>query len=290
MHREVASTDFRSLNKNDRFVHVFGRITNLSEEGRSQVAEAIWSAGYEHEGGASLDLLRKAASARLDLSSDTQTNRERVLQMRKDIVRISRDMAARDATFIKAHQREVNIDKNMLATALYTLNFFEEAIAMYQEALDFWQGQDGEELQEANTYNGIGIVLYSLGRFNESIQVLNLSLKIRKRVLGETHVDVARSYYNIGCSHHKLDRFAEALECYERDLSIIADAKGQDSYDTCRAHEGIGQVYNDLGRNDDALRAHYKCLSVNIQRFGTVHLNVANSLCNIARSLKKLGR
>jgi len=171
MQSEVASADIRSLNKNEGFVHVFGRITNLSEEGRSQVAEAIWSAGSKHEDGASLDLLRTAASARLDLSSDTEFNRERLLQMRKDIVRIGRDMAIRDSTLLQAHLREQNLDKNLLATALFTLNFFEEALAVYDEALKFWKGQDGEEVQVAITYNGIGLVLYNIGRFNDSIEV-----------------------------------------------------------------------------------------------------------------------
>lgn len=287
MREEVEAADLRLLNKNDGFAHVFGRIADLSEEGRAKVAEALWSEGRRRTDSMGLELLRSAASARKDLCSDVKDNRKRVLEMRQEIVTVGQGDGQEQSD--KALLRLANLDKRMLATVLMEHNRFDDALAMYEKALDFHL-QHGNDEDIASTYNGIGNVLSGLGRFQESIQIFKQCLEIRQRLYGETHIDVARIYHNIGCSYRKVNLFIEALECHEHDRRITSTLLGEDHYDTSRAHEAIGQVYNDLGRNENALKAHYKCLEVRIARFGMDNLNVATSFCNVARSLKNLRR
>jgi tetratricopeptide (TPR) repeat protein len=55
------------------------------------------------------------------------------------------------------------------------------------------------------------------------------ALKIRRRALGEDHVNVAKSLGSIGIIHSKQGKHAEALEMYGRTIATFDRALGVDS-------------------------------------------------------------
>ncbi len=57
-----------------------------------------------------------------------------------------------------------------------------------------WHYADDSVPGLADVYNSIGVVLYDLGRLDESLQHHNRALQIMKRHLGEDNFQLASTY------------------------------------------------------------------------------------------------
>ena len=59
-----------------------------------------------------------------------------------------------------------------------------------------------------------------MGDYKKALEYNELSLKIKKKKLGEEHPDTASSYNNIGCTYDKMGDYKKALEYHELSLKI----------------------------------------------------------------------
>ena len=130
----VAETQASKLNDNTKFGSVFGRVIEVSEEKHPELAEAVWQDGEAARGRGEADaaaaLFEKAIDARgRGLCADDKQGRDRIVAMRR--VR----MEVRGGG---GEKREQAWDKMELAGDLYDQGAFEEALALYQEALELF--------------------------------------------------------------------------------------------------------------------------------------------------------
>ena len=58
--------------------------------------------------------------------------------------------------------------------------------------------------------NGVGHCLYETGEHNEAEPLQREVLAIRRKLLGDSHYDVALAFYNLGNTLDEQGRFAEA--------------------------------------------------------------------------------
>jgi len=132
----VAEVEASKLNDNEHFGDVFGRVIEVSEEKRQELAEAVWQDGQaargrgEADAAAALALFEKAIDARgRGLCADDRQGRDRIVAMRRVL------MEARGG----GEDKEVRAGAKMaLASDLQNLGAFEEALALYQDALELF--------------------------------------------------------------------------------------------------------------------------------------------------------
>jgi tetratricopeptide (TPR) repeat protein len=79
-------------------------------------------------------------------------------------------------------------------------------------------GSDHEDT--AATYNDIALVYDSMGNYDEALEWLFKSLKIKEHRLGREHEHTAISYNNIGCLYTLKSDYSEALKWHEKGLKV----------------------------------------------------------------------
>ena len=73
----------------------------------------------------------------------------------------------------------------------------------------------------------------------EALEMLQKALKIRRRALGEDHVDVATSLANIGRVYADQGKHVKALETFDKALATYDRALGVDSRDSAGVYYNI---------------------------------------------------
>ena len=130
----VAEVEASKLNDNEHFGAVFGRVIEVSEEKRQELAESVWQDGEAARGRGKADaaaaLFEKAIDARgRGLCADDKQGRDRIVAMRRVL------MEAKGGEEDKEQQAWA---KSALASDLDDQGEFEEALALYQEALELF--------------------------------------------------------------------------------------------------------------------------------------------------------
>ena len=132
----VAEVEASKLNDNEHFGAVFGRVIEVSEEKRQELAESVWQDGEAARGRGEADaaaaLFEKAIDARgRGLCADDKQGRDRIVAMRRVL------MEAKGGGKDKKAQARA---KMALADDLRDQGAFEEALVLYQdqEALELF--------------------------------------------------------------------------------------------------------------------------------------------------------
>ena len=82
-----------------------------------------------------------------------------------------------------------------------------------------------------------------MGDNKKALEYHELSLNIRKKILGEEHPDTATSYNNIGSIYNNMGDNKKALEYYELSLNIRKKILGEEHPDTATSYNNIGLIY-----------------------------------------------
>jgi tetratricopeptide (TPR) repeat protein len=130
----VAETVASELNDNEHFGVVFGRVIEVSEDKRRELAEAVWQDGEAARGRGETDeaaaLFEKAIDARgRGLCADDKEGRDRIVAMRRVVI---------EATGVGGDKEKQAQAKFALASDLEDQGDYEEALALYQEALELF--------------------------------------------------------------------------------------------------------------------------------------------------------
>ena len=131
----VAEAEASKLNDNEHFGAVFGRVIEVSEKKRQELAESVWQDGEAARGrgeanaAAALALFEKAIDARgRGLCADDKQGRDRIVAMRRVVMEARR----------REDKEQQARAKMALATDLQSQHAFEEALALSQEALELF--------------------------------------------------------------------------------------------------------------------------------------------------------
>jgi len=150
----------------------------------------------------------------------------------------------------------------------------------------------------ATVFNNIGRVYYLQSKFQESLDVYEESLRIRREILGSDSVDVAATVYNIGQTCHQVGRLDESLDYYKEFLRIATSGAmpiDSASRDMALVFKGIAEIYQE--KSDLKMALYYFSRALELQKkFDTnvIHSNSGGNNGNIystdvATTLNKLG-
>jgi tetratricopeptide (TPR) repeat protein len=159
--------------------------------------------------------------------------------------------------------------------------------SVLQQALP-WLGEKHPEA--ANSYNNVGIIYESQGRYAEALQHFQKALAIRLAAFGENNPDVATSYHNIGVVYKQQRRYTEALQHFQKALAIRLAVFGENHPYVARIYKNIGNVYSSQERYTEALQYYQKALAIYLTAFFENHPDVANSYNNVGTIYEFQGR
>jgi tetratricopeptide (TPR) repeat protein len=151
-----------------------------------------------------------------------------------------------------------------------------DSLKTYMMCLNFARSKSGEEsLEVAACMNCIGVLHYIMpkGDSDTALQSLKTSIALRKRILGDLHIDVGTTWNNIGRIYFQQGKYDLAMDSYRKALRIRRLEQG-DSVDVAATIFNIGQVNHQQGERDRALRHYQEFLKLAKKHFGEHHRDI----------------
>lgn len=151
---------------------------------------------------------------------------------------------------------------------------YDSAMTSYTRALQLKQqslksvDSDGLLASVATSINNIGYLRQRSGASaEESMAAYRDSLKIKREVLGETHLSVGKTLNNIGSVYYSCRDFENALQAYHEAKDILERKLGTTHGDVATVHSNIGDVYMAQGEVEKAHNQYKEALNIRWMRF-----------------------
>jgi Nif-specific regulatory protein len=155
---------------------------------------------------------------------------------------------------------------------------YPEAISRFQRSIELLEKENSKELGLA--LNGLGVVYWTLGEFDKTLNCYHKSLKIFEELKEEN--SLATVHINLGLLSRSRDGSLEALDYFEKALCV--KQKYGETADLSFLYNNIALTYENLYEWDKSLEYHLKSielkekmcdqngLAVSFSNLGLVHL------------------
>ena len=230
------------------------------------------SARFEHSLSAVRDLIRNghyAAADSLARSLLPQVERERGAE--------SLEAARLLDELVEALRRSGK------ATHDETWVFARRALAIKEKL----RGPDDHET--ARSLNGLAVLHFYRGLFEEAGALFERVLAIRERVYGPEHELTLAAVDNVGAAQLRSGQFRAARATFERSLAAAERAGRGDSLDVAGTLVNLGAVSNELGDPDRARAYFERAVAIRERLLGPSHPSLANSLNGLGNALFRQG-
>ena len=165
---------------------------------------------------------------------------------------------------------------------------YKSSILYHEKAAKIYTASDNSKV--AGSYNHLGNVYNSLGKYNEAKEYHEKALIIYKKIFGEEHDNVAKIYNNLGNDYMLLGQYNEAKEYHEKALIIYKKIFGEEHANVATSYNNLGSDCQKLGLYNEAKEYNEKALIIYKKIFGEEHPNVASSYGNLGNYYRQLGQ
>jgi eukaryotic-like serine/threonine-protein kinase len=148
----------------------------------------------------------------------------------------------------------------------------------------------GETLAAGRYALELGIVMYALGDYEQSLALNREAVAIFERVLGPEHLMVAKAQVNLAKLVAATGDAAEAHPLFVRALAIIEGALGPDDLTVALVRSNLAESSQNLGRIEEAVAYAERALEVREKKLGGEHPLVAESVQVLAALRRVTGR
>jgi len=136
-----------------------------------------------------------------------------------------------------------------------------ESCKCYEQAWHLHQRHKLNDQGEAATIlYGLGFIYNQNLRYDEAMELLKISLKIRLKKLGKQNLDVANTCEQLGTSLVSLGRYEDALKVCTTSLEIYRDLLGENHICCARVLFLLGTIYSHKQNYDLSLVQLQACL------------------------------
>ncbi len=111
----------------------------------------------------------------------------------------------------------------------------------------------GDQRGIANVYGNIGAIHQELGNFDQTLEMYQKSVEIKKQIGDEPNL--AQTYCNMGVLYNTMGDTEQSLAYYHKALNIME--RIGDRHNAARTYFNLGNLYSNQGDRDQA-RAHYE--------------------------------
>ncbi len=148
----------------------------------------------------------------------------------------------------------------------------------------------GQPEVEADLRTTIGQVYHELGDFKKAESMHREALAIRRKLLGEEHLEVARSLTSLGQVLYRERRMAEAQAVHREALAMRVKLLGREHLDVASSLGWVANMLRIEGALPEAEAMHRQALALRQKLLGHEHVDVAHSLKSLAMDLVSQGK
>jgi tetratricopeptide (TPR) repeat protein len=266
-------------------MHLNALALTLHERGRTQEAHGI----LLH----ALDLLRDSGAPA----------RENTLTIQSNLALVLRSLGQHDAALalyesvlaerIALHgerSRFVALDHSNLGIVLYSRGSYDKAEQHLRAAIAIHREMGGEHGELANTMLYLGVLLEKIERLEEALEAYAESLDLHRRYLGEQHLRTFRSTRKVGEMLLALGRPAKAQAYFVRAIDLAQDPNIGKPGDEAAMTTRLARCCVELEQLEQAETWDRRALDLWRAARPAEHIDVAQALCNLGRSLCQVGR
>lgn len=178
---------------------------------------------------------------------------------------------------------------SVLGTTYRNLGLFDEAIGLFEEALETRSANLGPD------HPDVAASLYDLGEarietagYEDARERLRAALRIQESAFGPDALETATTLNDLARVHHFLGESDEALRLHERALAI-REAHG-DSIAASQSLHNLGGLLRDLDRHEEAIPMLERAVRIRREAFGDLHPRTLTSTNTLAVLLEREGR
>jgi tetratricopeptide (TPR) repeat protein len=120
-----------------------------------------------------------------------------------------------------------------------------------------------------------------LGLYEDAVELFEEALVLRRRELGNDHVDVARTLRQLGSTRLSQARYAEAIELLREAITVLESAGYTDNSDYTESLVELARIHKQSAEYPEARRLLQRALALDEQLFGEQSKWVAMDLQNL---------
>lgn len=187
-------------------------------------------------------------------------------------------LSIRDSLYEDSHLEVAKSHYN-LATVLHDLGEYRQAHNHYETAAGLFRNIPGHvSLEYAASLHNLASTRHGETAYDD----LQTALKMRLKLLGHDHLDVAESYLAIGNSHLRRGEYTEAGENFDKIKSIISSQEEPLSLQAANIMQSLGDGYRNIYEFGTAEELLYGSLDIYNKLYNEPHTNIAMCLKSIA--------
>src|SRR5262249_12777039 len=113
--------------------------------------------------------------------------------------------------------------------------------------------ENDRALDEANKLFKESLTLRRAGKYNDALPLAERLLKIRQRLLGSDHTDVAAAINLLGILYSDNGEYAKAEPLYDRALAILEKTQGPEHPEVAHTLHSLAMLYCNRGEYAKAI-------------------------------------
>ena len=163
-----------------------------------------------------------------------------------------------------------------------------EILDKASKQIDVGLKQDPE--LQANLMEIMGVVYTRLGLFKIARPLLERSVDLRRRILGENDAATLHSQNHLAWLLYQQGKFAEAEKLYRATLNTQRRMLGTDNPDTLMSMDGLASTLDDDGQHSEAETLERQTLEIRRRVLGPENLQTLDAMSNLAAILSNEGK
>ncbi len=181
--------------------------------------------------------------------------------------------------------------KSVLAQAYEGLAHYDQALPLYEGALDIYNNELGADaLDTASVLGDLGTLQMRRGDQAAAERLVRQSLAIREQTLGKTDPASLRTLANLASVLYLSGRTNDALAMYREAYEGFRLVQGPAHAETLGAANNLANVLSRVGRNDEAIELYKQALQNLVELHGEDHPDALGIAQNLAVELIRAGR
>ncbi len=173
----------------------------------------------------------------------------------------------------------------------YARYLLPKAEECYSWVLEYSSRTFGSDHPETATSCGnLANVYLSQSRYEQALELMEKSLRIRRQAFGEEHQDTMSAYNNLGNYYFDRGDFAKAEELYQRSYELRLAAFGEQDAETVKAMHNLANLHFQRGDLDLAENLLVRLTSLQANLFEETHPDRIATLNSLGSLYHQLGR
>merc|ERR1719249_447410 len=142
----------------------------------------------------------------------------------------------------------------------------------------------------ATMLNILALVYRDQNKYKEAANLLNDTLAIREKTLGENHPAVAATLNNLAVLYGKRGKYKDAEPLCKRALEIREKVLGSDHPDVAKQLNNLALLCQNQGKYEEVEKYYQRALTIYENKLGQDDPNVAKTKNNLASAYLKQGK